>query len=247
MLGIIDADVLVHWSARASDTPEEAVEMVHELMTEAMEMSFAEEFLVAVKGKGNFRKDVTGDYKANRKKLDEDLKLRLSAVHRTLVRDYSAVPADGMEADDQVRIWAEEARKEGKAYVIIAEDKDLRCIPGPHFNPKKREITHVTEEEADLLYHMQLLTGDSADNIKGLWRVGPVKARKALQDVPMGERMEKVIEMYKERHPEDWRDRLMECGSLIHILRTPDDAFSLPEVEENGNDSQENEEVEAQV
>lgn len=243
MLGIIDADVLVHWAARGSDTVDEAVEMLHELMEEAMEISFAEEFRIAVKGKGNFRKDVTGDYKANRKELDVDLKSRLSAVHRTVVRDYGGVPAHDMEADDLVRIWAEEARAEGVPFVIIAEDKDLKCIPGVHYNPKKREFAHVSEDEADLLYHMQLLVGDSADNIKGLWRVGPVKARKALVDVPMGERMDTVIEMWQEKHPDDWRERLQQCGSLIHILRTHDDEFTL----EGVTDGETQETLEPQV
>ena len=227
MLAIIDADVFIHWSARASVDTEEALEMIEELMTTAIETTFADETLVAVKGANNFRHDIVPDYKANRSQPDPELIERLNAVTEFLKENYNAVPADGMEADDQVIIWAEEARKEEKDFVIIAEDKDLKCIPGVFYNPKKNIIEVIDEDQADLLYHCQLLTGDSADNIQGLYRVGPKTAQKWLKDLPIGKRMDKVKEVWAEKHPTDWQQRLLTCGQLIHIKRTYDDEFTL--------------------
>ena len=227
MLGLIDGDVLLHWAARASDTPEDTEEKLHELFEYTKAASFATDFRVAIKGKDNYRKDIFADYKRNRRPVDPQLKVNLVAAAKLSIADYGAEMAHGQEADDLVRIWSEEAKAEGLDSVVIAEDKDLNCIPGPHFNPKKDIHFYVTEDDADLLYHQQLLTGDSADNIKGLWKVGPKTAQKFLADVPMGERMDKVIEVWQEREPEDWYERLDLCGKLITIRRTHDELFDL--------------------
>jgi 5'-3' exonuclease len=232
MQGIIDADVLVHWAARGSADAESAVEMLHDLMADAVEGSWCDpdDLRIAVKGKGNYRKDVVDNYKANRGELDDELKVKLNAVHRTLVNDYKAIPADGMEADDLVRVWANEAVAEDRQFIIIAEDKDLKCIPGRHYNPKKKILEWQSEDDADLLYHQQLLTGDSADNIQGLYRIGPKKAQGFLKDIPMGQRMKTVIEVWQEKEPDDWFEKLNICGKLITILPTLDYVFDLQEI-----------------
>ena len=94
-----------------------------------------------------------------------------------------------------------------------------------------------------MLYHCQLLAGDSTDGIPGLWRVGLVTAKKKfLCDTPMGERMAKVIEVYKEKCGDEWHDKLMETGSLIHILRSHDDSFTIPEINDGSQET-----VQAQV
>lgn len=231
MLGIIDADVFNHWSARGSDTPEEAVEMLHTILENAMAGSFADTFKVAVKGKGNYRKDVFNDYKANRKALDPEVKARLIATHKVLINEYDAVPADNMEADDLVRIWAEEAKSAGEDFVVIAEDKDLNCIAGPHYNPKKDLHFFIDEDAADELMHIQYLTGDGVDNIKGLWKIGPVKAKKILDVVQPEDRLFAVMSAWEEKHPEDWYERLEVCGSLIFIL--PDYETSFKDILRN--------------
>lgn len=233
MQGIMDADVLVHWAARGSDTPEDAVQMLDDLMIDALEGSWCDQDTVkiAVKGKGNYRKDVVDNYKANRKAIEPELKAKLAAVHHRLVNHYGGIQADGMEADDLVRIWALECIEAGEDFIVIAEDKDLKCIPGRHYNPKKKIIEWQSENDADLLYHQQLLTGDSADNIKGLYRIGPKKAQAWLKDLPMGDaRMRKVLEIWQERQPDDWFEGLETCGKLITILPTLDYVFDLQEI-----------------
>lgn len=232
MQGIMDADVLVHWAARGSDTPEDAVQMLDDLMIDALEGSWCDQDTVkiAVKGKGNYRKDVVDNYKANRKAIEPELKAKLAAVHSRLVNHYGGIPADGMEADDLVRVWAVECIEADIPFIVIAEDKDLKCIPGRHYNPKKKIIEWQSEDDADLLYHQQLLTGDSADNIQGLFRIGPKKAQGFLKDVPMGERMKRVIEVWQEKEPDDWFNKLNTCGKLITIMPTLDYVFDLQEI-----------------
>ena len=211
MLALIDADVQCFWAAASTDSDGDCIEKVREVMEESIEGCFSTDYRAAVKGKGNYRKDLYPFYKGKRAPLADDMKQRLKVAHSVLLKEYNAVMAHGMEADDQVRIWAEESRAAGQPFVVVAEDKDLKCIVGAHYNPKKSLHFRMNEDDADMWYHAQLLAGDSTDNIPGLWRVGlKVAMNKLLVDVPMGERMAKVVEVYKEKHPDDWYEKLMD-------------------------------------
>ena len=72
--------------------------------------------------------------------------------------------------------------------------------------------------------------GDSADNIQGIYRMGPKKTAKYLEEYPMGSRMEAVIKIWKEKHPQDWEEKLLTCGKLIHILKSFEDELRISNV-----------------
>lgn len=151
-----------------------------------------DEMKVAIKGRGNFRKDLYDAYKANRKELEPEMKAALTYAHGYMVSKWGAVEANGMEADDLVSIWAYEAREREDAYVIVGIDKDLLQIPGNHYNFVKKEHRFVDDDEAHLLLMTQCLTGDNSDNIPGLKGIGPVKAAKMLAGKPLERRWDRV-------------------------------------------------------
>ena len=97
-----------------------------------------------------------------------------------------------MEADDLVSIWAYEAREEEVPYVIAGIDKDLKQIPGNHYNFNKQLHEFVDDDNANLNLMLQCLTGDTSDNIPGLKGIGPAKASKILAGVPMARRWSRV-------------------------------------------------------
>lgn len=171
---------------------------VHNLFSE-------DEFVVkyAVKGKGNFRKDVYPEYKANRKELDPEIRERLNYLYQHSIDKWNAVPADGMEADDLVCIWAYEAREKEEQYVICGIDKDLKQIPGNHFNYGKRTWDFVDDDKADLCLMLQALTGDGTDNIPGITGVGPKKAEKILSGKPYGKRWARVKAAWRQSQAGD--------------------------------------------
>ena len=150
------------------------------------------DFMVAVKGFGNFRKDLYPDYKKNRKELDAEMKTALKYGHEYMIEKYNAVMSDGMEADDLVSIWAYEAREAEQDYIIVGIDKDLRQIPGNHYNFKKEEHDFVDDNTAHLNLMLQCLTGDSTDNIPGIKGIGPKKAATILNGVPMARRWDRI-------------------------------------------------------
>jgi 5'-3' exonuclease len=145
----------------------------------------------AVKGNGNFRKDLYKEYKSHRPSLDQDIKDKLNFLHRYSI-DNGAIAADGMEADDLVAIWAYEARENEDQYVICGIDKDLLQIPGNHYNYGKDTWQFIDDDEGHLRLMLQCLTGDNADNIPGLKGIGPKKAEKILQGIPEKRRWNRV-------------------------------------------------------
>ena len=148
--------------------------------------------LIAVKGKGNYRKDLYPAYKAHRKPLEDRMKKNLSYAHEHMCEDYGAVMADGMEADDLVSIWAYECMEADIPYVIVGIDKDLLQIPGEHYNFVKKESQYVDKDMAHYSLMRQCLTGDSADNIPGIKGIGPKKADRILNGVDYNRRWNRV-------------------------------------------------------
>jgi hypothetical protein len=60
--------------------------------------------------------------------------------------------------------------------LICSIDKDLKQIPGLHYNYNKEEYSEVSEEEAVYNLALQTLIGDNGDNIKVNHGLGPKKA-----------------------------------------------------------------------
>jgi len=188
---------------------------------------------IAVFGDSNFRVAFCPKYKSGtgRKKAKEK-NPNYFLLRKKLVEEGLVTPAHGMEADDLVRIWAEEEKAKGNDYIIASIDKDLHCIEGTHYLIHRDAFLHMSEDEADLHYWTQVLTGDSVDDIPGLWMVGPVKAGKILEGATTSkERKQRVIDAYYDAHGVDWKENMMHTGTLIHIMRTPTDMFSLQDTD----------------
>jgi 5'-3' exonuclease len=190
---------------------------------------FCDDYMLAVKGNGNYRDDLYPEYKANRNNADPARRnIFVPLIRKLAVAEDLAIPADGREADDMVRIWAEECRAAGIDYVICTIDKDLKCIPGKHWHMKNRVLFTVSEEQALRHYYEQLLKGDPTDNIPGVPRVGEVKAAKLLADFSNEEEyQEVVIDQYIKAYDDDWRSFLLSNGKMIHLQRDLNDSFTL--------------------
>lgn len=190
MYALIDADT-IYYRAAFKKNKKEIRKTINTKMKEIEGYLFMPEMMVAVKGYGNYRKELYPDYKANRK-VDEELKPFLNYGHEFMREKYNAVMADGMEADDLVSIWAHECRANEQEYVVVGIDKDLLQIPGKHLNFFKMEMQDVTDDVAHHKLMVQCLTGDTADNIPGIKGIGPKKAERILSGVSMDRRWNRV-------------------------------------------------------
>ena len=188
-LALVDADSIYFRTCFVTKNKKEIRKYIRKTLSEIESHVMGEHFdevkmMIAVKGKGNFRKDLYPDYKATRPELDKDMKEALNYAHNFMVEDVGAVRADGMEADDLVSIWAAEAREMEIAYTVAGIDKDLLQIPGSHYNFVRGTSQVVTADEAQLNLMLQCLTGDGSDNIPGIKGIGPKKASKILAGLP---------------------------------------------------------------
>ena len=127
--------------------------------------------------KDNYRRKVLESYKAHRdvsRQAPESLPIVTQCIKDVLPHCTGIC----IEADDIMGVKASQADRDTIAVTI---DKDLRSVPGWHWNPDKEESPFMlTEQEADRNFHMQWLTGDTTDNIGGIWKMGAVKANKLL-------------------------------------------------------------------
>jgi hypothetical protein len=230
MIALIDGDVLLYQAMWGCDTLKEACNKFDEILEEVLESTFATDYAITVGGKGNFRQTLYADYKRSASRVKsksiraewfEDLKSYVSDKEETAI-------AHGCEADDIVRIWAEECRAASKPFVVVTVDKDLKCIPGYHYNPIKRQLFHMSANESDKFYWKQVLMGDTVDNIPGLMGIGPKKADKILfGSYNRTTRVEAVCRAYHEHHPEDGYERMLMNGKLLHMWRTYGDHFVI--------------------
>lgn len=134
--------------------------------------------VVYVDGKGNFRHDIAtyAKYKGNR----DDMRRpnHFNEIRNYLCKHHGAYLVDDQETDDALGI------AQGESSIICSIDKDLKQIPGKHYNWVRDELTHVTFDQAERTLYKQVLTGDKSDNIIGIHGVGDKTAEKILGDNP---------------------------------------------------------------
>lgn len=199
-------------------------------LPDLVDACFCDEYVMAVQGPGNFRAKMYPMYKQQKSRAykPSEMSQLVPTIRQLAVKGGLAIPSVGCEADDLIRIWANEARACGQEYVVASIDKDLLCIPGKHYNIKKEEFTDVDEAAALRLYYEQLIQGDQIDNIPGIVGIGPVKAQKALAACTTVEEYQyAVVDMYIRHYQDQWHNQLLANGKLIHIMRHENDWFDL--------------------
>lgn len=201
---------------------------------------YCADYLMAVKGDGNFRNNIYPEYKINRHPDPNRQNLFVPTLRQLAVAELGAVAADGKEADDLMRIWAEQAMAAGEPYVVCSIDKDLRCIPGTHFRMRKinmferysvipgENLYEISPGEAMRHYYEQLLKGDGVDHVPGIPGVGPKTAAEILEDCATEEEFQRaVLFMYKEVYGESWKEYLLSNGKMLYLQKHHDDYFTL--------------------
>jgi len=228
MIAIVDADSCIYQTAWQQPSLDKAFENYLTIMSKHwIDPVWSDEQFIYCGGKDNFRYNLCPNYKANRKAPPEDANL-FRPLMQKIIDEGLAIPSDGMEADDMVRIKSTELASLNKEFTVVHIDKDLDCIPGKHYNPRKQEFYEIDVDTADLLYWTQMLKGGPTDNLPGLPKVGPKKAEAMLKGVPIGRRKSRVLAAYRAKYGRvDWKEKLLETANGIHILRSEGDYFKV--------------------
>ena len=188
----VDGDVLVY---RAAWKAESVFDWGNDLYSVVADLNEArghyDHMLAEIVGE-NFRYKIYEDYKKSRHSSGSRKPLVYSDLRRELVekRDNHRY-FKGVEGDDCLGIL------QTFDTVCCTIDKDLRCIPGAHYNFDKKEHFEVSHEEARQFFLAQTLAGDVTDGVPGIKGVGMKTAVKILNK--RGYTWDAVVDEYTER------------------------------------------------
>lgn len=222
MRALIDGDIVVFRNAAmvGDDSVEYAIAGCYKMLEGIQRALDTDDFVVYIKGTPNFRYDINPTYKAHRKdKVDPQHR---QACHDYLIREWGAIEADGIETDDLLGIMQDKVGEDGVySTAICSIDKDLLQIPGYHYNFVKGTFQTVTELDGIRHFYKQMLIGDVADNLKGVDKIGPVKAGKLIDPLSSEkEMMDVVCKLYNDP------DRFQTNADCFWIMRKLNEMWS---------------------
>ena len=152
------------------------------------------------------------------------------AIREFLIEHRGAEVISYMEADDKLAISQYERMEEGDT-IICTVDKDLDTVPGWHYNWRKGDPYFIEELEAHKFLYKQLLTGDTVDNIPGLYGVG--EKSKVLRTIDSCTTEQKMFEVcreeYEKRFGSYWTQFMTENYRLLRMLRSQNEADGAKE------------------
>ncbi len=170
-------------------------------------------------------------YKASRKGMT--LPSGITEMYEWAMLKDNLVVYSEVEADDAIVMLK---KSNPELYVIACIDKDIyEGCEGTHWNYNRNEWAITTQEEAELFYMRQCMTGDSSDGIKGIFRFGPKAAEKALPEwMPMAEMWEVVIDTFTEKgYSEEYALLMYRLVSLNQLRENGDLVLWSPSELEN--------------
>ena len=227
---LIDGDIIAYRAAFSteqmglSDTKAKVDDLIEFILDKTV--LFPEiglDYVVYLTGKGNFRHDIAKShvYKGNRKNVQKPRHLQTARDH--MESKYKAIISKGEEADDLI---AMEAAKLDYKACVASIDKDMLQIPCWHFNIVRGDYLKVEPFGGIKFFYKQILTGDRADNIVGLFRVGEVKASKILDGAETEEELwDRVIKAY-----DGDEERVTENARLLWLRREEAEIWQPPRV-----------------
>lgn len=233
MIVLVDADSLV-WSScyRQKESPEDdgyhnledAKAKFDEVFTSIInriEEDYIIDKVITFNGAiGNFRKQISKKYKANR--VDAQRPPILNEMHDYVKEAYDSIVGRGVETDDMVATyWTTLSNTFGREEVIIVSiDKDYKQLPCIiyDYHYKKQCYYNITEAEARYNFYEQMITGDAADNVNYCKGYGPAYCRKAFKGLVSNYSYLRVVfGLYKELYRSKAREKFLECYQLLKL------------------------------
>lgn len=234
MKALVDGDVIVYRCGFASEKDDEKIALLraNEMIETILQETAADEYELWISDNysNNFRYQIDHLYKANRVQAKP---IHYQAIKDFLFEHWNANLALGMEADDALGIeqtrcneWEHTADGPERVdeSIICSVDKDLLQIPGQHYNFVKKEFHTVEYIDGVRQLYLQMLIGDTSDNIRGVEKIGKVKAGKLLNHITNEYEMFNIV---RKLYNDD--ERLLKNGKLLYIRRKDDEQWSFPQ------------------
>jgi 5'-3' exonuclease len=195
LTALIDADILIYSAAAAAEKTinwgdglwtihayeEEAIQHLHRQFDSIMEKTGATEALMCISAPSHegWRMKILPSYKGNRAKTRPPM-LR-EFIKQYVIENFKSYVRPTLEGDDILGILLTHPKLIPGDKVCCTIDKDLKTIPGFHYNFGKDEFFTVTQESADFYHLCQTLSGDTTDGYSGCPNIGPDTAAEILK------------------------------------------------------------------
>jgi len=208
-------------SFRAPDnTPTNAVYGVCSMLISLVKETNPDCVLAALDSqKPTFRSEEFSNYKAQRKEMDEELRVQIPIVFEAINQlGIETINCEGYEADDVIGTLVTKLKDEAQIY-IVSNDKDMWQLIDKNvfvlIPNTKGTFEKIDEEEASKrlefdkkrLVDFKALRGDTSDNIPGVYGIGEVTAKKLISKYSS---IEEIYKNIKEIEPESLRKKLIE-------------------------------------
>ena len=225
MVALFDADSLV-WAAcyGVEEDLSLAIEKYNESLTSLIydlnEIYDIKEFITFNNSKGNFRKILDKNYKANRN--TSEVPSVLTELHNYVTESYNGVSKYSLETDDLVATyWNNISKEDGRDSVIIVSiDKDYKQFPALIYNYryKHRCVYDITPLEALYNFYEQMIIGDSVDNVNYCKGYGKKYAEKLLTDCTSHYQFtKKVYELFRKIYKQKAKLKYIQCYNLLRL------------------------------
>jgi DNA polymerase-1 len=180
--------------------------------------------------KPTFRSEEFSNYKAQRKEMEDDLKVQIPLVFESIdLLGILKINCEGYEADDVIGtlVTKLESEEQNQIY-IVSNDRDMwQLISNNVFvliPNTKGGFDKIDEEEAlkrlefdkKRLVDYKALRGDTSDNIPGVYGIGEVTAKKLISQYETVENIYKHIDEIK---PEGLKTKLVESVEMAYMSK----------------------------
>ena len=224
MIVLFDADSLVYSSCCNVETIEEAIGKFDEVfmsIANRLEDNYdVKEYIFFNNSRGNFRKVLDKNYKANR--LNVELPPLLNEMHELVTVLYDSKKTYGMETDDIVaKYWYKLSNEFGRDNVlIISIDKDYKQLPALIYNYhyKHKCIYDISETQALYNFYEQMIIGDGADNVNYCKGYGKVYASKIFNGCKTHYQFtKKTYELFRKIYKSKAKLKYIQCYNLLRL------------------------------
>lgn len=203
------------------------LDILEDIAKDENNINITSQILFVTNCKKSIRKELSAEYKANRKP-----DALVNTLRQLYIFENEAIYSDILESDDLI---ADKAKELHGDCVIITSDKDLIQCGGFIYNfyrkPSKKDeqgreievyprkgLTYTTMWQAHKFLAKQLISGDSGDRVQGLPRYGEVKSSKIIDPVTSKFGLIKsVLSEYKKVFPENYMEMLQLNFRLLYL------------------------------